>query len=281
VTASEDAAGQSTDVVRGWEAAAEVAGRSVAGLRKLVDGGRLQAEKAPDGAYAFRRADLLAVPRVFRVAEAEPPSRSGDGPDDAAATAPSQAETSAPTATPAVEPDVVLDGAMAARLFGQFEAGDSLVAVVIGTQVAPGIVEAAYTTWLRLKSTDLTSRNALSRMDGLDATLKQVRDVVQQLTAVVDAHDAVIAETSPEVWRQRQSVDGLTLRTSALERRGRPDPSQGELRGLRQRLGAVERALRALPASPFAIGVPCSACGHPLAVAACCTGCGAGRAALG
>ena len=165
-------------------------------------------------------------------------------------------------------------------MFGEFAGGRAAVEVVVSLKQPPEVVESAYEAWRRMKAMDTTSSNARGRIEQTEEALRAVRSALEALTAVVDGHDPVIAEASNGLSEQRQAADSLLQRTAALERRARFDV-QADLRGLRQRLGAVEQAVRALPAAPLLIGVPCSACGHQLAVAASCTRCGAGRATVG
>jgi hypothetical protein len=283
VTASEhgDGLGETADIIRGWEAASEIAGRSVASVRKLVDGGRLRAEKSADGVYVFERADLLALPRVVRAPEPEAVPYAPPSGTPVESTAPPLPTALALTHVAANAPrPSSLDGELAAAMFGEFAAGRAAVEVVVSLKQPPEVVESAYEAWRRMKAMDTTSSEARGRIDQFEEALQGFRRALDALTAVVDAQAPTITEASTGVWAQRQDIDGLLRRTAGLERHARFD-GHADLRGLRQRLGAVEQALRALPATPLAIGVPCSACGHQLAVAASCTGCGAGRTALG
>lgn len=277
-----DAAGQNPDVVRGWESAAELAGRSVASVRKLVDGGRLRAEKAPDGVHVFERSDLLALPPVVRGAETETSADTRLGARaDAASEPPSPPQLAPPVTRAETTRSDSLDGSIAAEMFGFFEAGRAPVEVVIAMKQSPSVVESAYAAWQRMKALDTTSTEAQSRIATLERTAQELRDALEQAIATIDAHDPLVAQFSTAAWRQRQSIDSLLTRMLALERRRPPGDELSELPRLRQRLAAVEQLVRALPAAPLAIGVPCSACGHQLVVAASCTGCGAGRAAVG
>jgi hypothetical protein len=51
-------------LVVGWGAAARMAGRSVASVRKLVRRGRLHAQQNTEGHHVFRCVDLAALPAV-------------------------------------------------------------------------------------------------------------------------------------------------------------------------------------------------------------------------
>ncbi len=51
----------SGELIRGWLAAAEIAGRSATTLRRLVDRGELDALKTADGVYEFQREHLEAL----------------------------------------------------------------------------------------------------------------------------------------------------------------------------------------------------------------------------
>lgn len=261
------------DVVHGLRAAARVTGRSPSGIEKLVDTGRLSATKV-DGAFVFARAALDALPPPHRI----PAS-------DAVTTGPGAAVSSADTTTgvhtsgtplstgePAPPPTASADGGtVASQVFADLADGHTLVQIVVDRKLSPDVVQAVYTQWRELSDVDgLAKPTSLDRLAAVERLAEAAAAEVGAIAALENLAEQVAALTR-----------GVSTRLTGVERRNVGDDVRRELAGIRQRLSALEQTVRALPATPLAIGVPCSICGHQLAVAASCSGCGAGRAGVG
>jgi len=201
------------ETLHGWEQASLVAERSVASLRKLVDSGRLRSVKGPDGVHQFARADLLALPRVVRA----PESRSTDEQPEAPSAANNETALGSPALSERLETPGVDEGVLAAKLFEAFEAGQAVIAVVVATKVAPGIVEGAYETWRRLKSAD-TSDAPVARIDALETAVNQLAEVVTEVSNLAQDLASSLTEQSASVWRLQQSLAGVVGRVTAIER---------------------------------------------------------------
>jgi hypothetical protein len=242
---------EETAIVRGWESAAEVAGRSVASVRKLVDGRKLSASKDSEGVRLFRRADLEGLPPVQastpRGTEVDPASASGVEGSTASST------LSAP------DPD----GAVVAGIFADLEAGHDLRRIVVDRKLPPETVGSAYRDWLALGSIDLL------RTPEAEARLAALEERVEALAGQLAGIEGASLEASDKNARD------IEKRLRGAERRVN---AAGVPTAVLQRLDALEQQVRNLPAAPLLLDRRCT-CGAPLAVLAACVGCGAGRAA--
>ena len=250
-------------VVRGLRAAARATGRSASGVQRLVDTGRLAARK--DGAvFEFSLTDLAAVRR----AEPGVPSTAADVSSETrtdvsgAPTPPPVDHLGQSSGRPLSTERSVDEGAVAAMAFADFQGGKSIVDVVIDRRLPPDVVRRFHGEWIALSDVDTLKKPEA------EARLAQIEADIRTLDGQVGGVEGAFAQ----VARGRQDIENRLL---GLERRG---SMAGVPSTVFQRLDTLERQIRTLPAAPLLLGRRCT-CGHPLAVAACCPGCGAGRVA--
>ena len=224
----------SADVVRGWESAAEVAGRSATSLRKLVEAKKLAAQKDEDGVYVFERASLEALPPAKVLATGQL------GEDEAA----DRREPAPSTAGDKPEP---LDGTgeLAALVFGDLQNGRELRQIVVERRLAPETVRRAYDQWLSLGEVDAP------RKPEAEARLAAAEMSIAELATQLAAIETRVREGAGRAVQHRQALDGrlhaLASQPRIHERAGEPAPTPRR---------ASKRSCRNLPAGPFLFGRP-------------------------
>ena len=210
------------DLVYGWRQIAQVAGCSQRHVRDLVTARQIVTTRRADGAVGVRRGNLLAI------AEELGRGHGDEGAEEADASEAHQHDLPAlpsrklpalrvvPEALDA-EPDedcvAMVDGDVAALVFAAFDAEQTPVEVVISTKRAPGEIESLYASWLRLKSIDLSSPAAGSRLAQLEAAVSDIR---AHLDTIATANRAV---SDPISWAApRWLHDGIANRVTIVER---------------------------------------------------------------
>jgi hypothetical protein len=281
------------DVVHGLRAAARLTGWSPSGLQKMIDGGRVKAER--DGrTYTFRVVDLEAIRRAPGQPQASgfpttaaPASVAGPSaatPADATTLVVGRPEIAAPANAGAEASDMRDAGAIASIIFGDLAAGRTLVQIVAERKVAPDVVRHHHDRWRELQAIDEASTpSALERLARVEATVGQnvnqfetgaadVQALSEQLATAQAGLDA-LADQFAGTWRHFDGrLRGLDTRVNIASRSG-----MGA--SISQRLGVLEQQMRNLPGALVPIGHRCPGCGSALIVAASCSGCGAGRMA--
>jgi hypothetical protein len=252
-----------SEVVHGLRAAARFTGWSPSGVQKLVDGGRLVAQK-DDRGYVFSVADLSAI-RRDPAASTPPiatsvPASPAMGEDREVAPESSDPSCDAVTSTAGAD-----DGAVAAIVFSDLRAGKSLVDIVAERRIAPDVVRKFHAQWLALSDTDALRRPTA------EARLVEAEADIQTLDSRLSAAEAAIEEVNAEHGRARE----VERRVRSLETRGRATSVPA---AVLQRLDTLEQQIRSLPTAPMPIGRCCPSCGAAVIVATACSGCGAGRA---
>jgi hypothetical protein len=274
------------DTIRGLRAAARLTGRSVSGLQKMVEQGRLRADK-DDLGYAFERADLDKLRRPARQAPRVTGSRSTSA---EAATAEGRAPrtglvlgTLAPLEDSSVNRDAAeppTSGKLAAEVFALFAADRAPVDVVVERGLPPAEVEQLYHAWLRMQALDSTSAAARSRIGILEDAVADLRRELAAVATTLDevstraegATSAILRLNGPAATAAR-----VVPRLAALERRLAGDGTAVALGEMGQRLALLEGQLRAMPMAHAPFDRRCARCHRgTLVVPACCPTCGWG-----
>lgn len=267
-----------SDLVHGLRAAAKLTGRSPSGVQKLIDVGKVAAERT-GRSYSFHLTDLQAISRIGPqdaiIGEVE------TAPDRARA-ADESATVSDPPGSPVVRAPVVDqrdEGAIASTVFSDLASGKTLVEVVAQRKITPDVVRHHYDRWRELQAIDdAQAPSALDRLAQVEATVgehavsvEQSRADAQNLAARLDAAQASLEALADQLARTWRHVEG---RLRGLD--GRVNAAAGG--ALSRRLDAVEGQVRNLPAAPLLLDRRCG-CGGPILVAAACSACGMGRGA--
>jgi hypothetical protein len=270
------------DVVHGLRAAAKLTGWSPSGLQKMVDVGRVRAERV-GRSYTFRAVDLQAIQRAPGLrqpdvlAPASPaivPSSTprADVPEPAAG----HRETVAITHSGAVD-NTQDNGAVAALAFSDFRAGRSIIDVVIDRRLPPEVVRRFHGEWLGLSNVDDTETpTALERLIRVEEelALRASQLDVQVLAERLAAIESAIHDASAEVERGRRHFE---TRLGGLEARGRAAGGGSVISDVHQRLTVLEALVRTLPMALVPAPHRCPRCGiGQLATPAACGECGFG-----
>lgn len=260
------------EVVHGLRAAAKLTGWSPSGIQRLVDRGRLHAEKNGHN-FVFSAADLEAIRRDAAPPEAlaiAMPIGRADTP--AAALPPSLQSPGLPEAPPKaqLEPSTkgTADdgGAVASQVFADLSAGHSLTQIVIDRRLPPDVVRRVHAEWLLLGDVDVLKKpTAEARLAGAESD-------VATLDERLSAAEAAIEEMSAERGRAHE----VERRVRSLEGR---EKAAGVPTTVLRRLETLEQQVRSMPATPMPIGRCCPGCGAAVIVATACGGCGLGRVA--
>ena len=161
--------------VVGWAAAAKAAGCSKAQVRRLVAKGTLQCTRDDLGRHVFDAADLKALrPSGGRGAAAEQVIEPSHGP------APESRVEAVMSSSPT-------DGEVAALVFGAFDVGSALTAIVVEHAVEPSTVGRLYAEWRKLKEVDLSAPSVPAALAALTTRLEELEEVLEELDADVAA----------------------------------------------------------------------------------------------
>ncbi len=266
--------------VHGLRAAAKLTGWSPSGIQKLVDVGKVAAEKV-GRSYTFRAADLEAIRRAPDLLQASglPPVPTGSAATprpEVSVPGEGRPETPEHAHSHMTAPATGDDGAVAAVVFADLRAGKSLVDIVAERRVAPDVVQRYHQQWRELKAIDdVQTPTSLERLGHVEAelALRASQLAVQALAEKLDAIESSLDEASAAATSGRREVEAR-LRAIVARSNGVSVPG-----AVYQRLEALEARLGSLPVAPLLLPERRCGCGAPLAVLACCPGCGAGRAA--
>jgi hypothetical protein len=282
-------------LVYGWKRAAAIVGCSERYLRDLAAERDLIADRRPDQAVGLRVVDLEALAAELRSGTSgrRPGAREGDaGPDGEGRASPSddvpspasakdQTEQGAPgrapdlisldpTGTPAAVTD---EGALAAAIFQDLEAGETMRQIVINQRVTPEIVRAMHDRWTSLAASDaLATEPAEARLAKLEMEMSALQGKIKSEEAAVDGRHA----------RLLHRVHLVEERQTNLERRLSADGTHQLVRSLVQRLATIEVLVQRLPAALVSTGRRCGQCGQgPVVSPVACTSCGFGFGSSG
>jgi hypothetical protein len=265
-----------SDLVHGLRAAAKLAGRSPSGIQKLVDAGRVPAERN-GRTYIFRASDLESIGRSRTPSEAPgfPASGASRG------TPPAALSMDAPVLSPGHDEVVPMDeptatsggapideGAVASAVFADLQAGHDLRQIVVERRLRPEIVRRAYDEWVALANVDVL------RAPEAAARLATAEGALALLTAQLPGIESALQAAAVDSARIRQNIEG---RLRGLDQRLNAATVTAGGGSLARRVETLELRVAALPAAPLPIGQQCPGCGAHLVVAASCSGCGVGR----
>jgi hypothetical protein len=279
-------------MVYGWKRAAAIVGCSERYLRDLATERELIADRRADQAVGIKLVDLEALAAELRSgtsARGAGARQDDAGPDDGTGAAPSadasppasaiaqgQTEQSAaghapesispdPPSTPAVVTD---EGALAASIFRDLEAGLTMRQIVISQRATPAVVREMHARW-----TSLAAADALAT-EPAEARLARVELEMSALQASTHRDEAAATGCHAHLLHQ---VHLLEERQAALERRISADGIHQLVRTLLQRLAAVEVQIQRLPGALVSTGRRCGQCGQgPLVSPVACSTCGFG-----
>jgi len=185
-------------LVRGWEAAAQVAGRSVASIRKLQEAGRLISEKDEQGVHVFLRVDLEQLPPVQSPRRPDEP-RSQPGPSE--------------RAKPDTQVPVAKDAEMMAQVFEDLNAGIEPHDIVVRRRILPSFVRQAYDEYVKLcdLTLDLPTNPVASQL-GTQAKLDELATKLASTSTMVDLLNQYL---SVSVDRLEGRIKGIEARLKA------------------------------------------------------------------
>jgi hypothetical protein len=265
--------------VTGWQAAANVAQRSVAAVRKLVAAGRLPAEKTSAGIYSFRRVDLECLPPVQGGASRDAPSpvspalpssgaRENTEVADAAVGGGTKAVLHPASASAAANPVPAEDGHVAAAVFAALEAGKSLPQIVVELTLEPDSVRRLHEDWRALRLIDdLRARPGEERLGALEAAVSSLASQLAHVVAAGSENQAFLLG----------HVDVVAHALAAIKASLRYLANAAAVARLDERLRLVEGHVRSQPAAPMLTEHRCGRCGHGrLAIPVGCPVCGFG-----
>jgi excisionase family DNA binding protein len=260
------------DAVHGLRAAAKLTGWSASGIQKMIDAGRVRAEKV-GRAYSFRAADLEAIRRGHTRSKAlTATSASPDTPVTVSApgtAAPPPGDQEIGSGPHADSMDAgTHDGDVAAIVFGDLAAGHSLTRIVVDRRLLPDLVRRFFGEWRALSDVDaLLKPEAEVRLAEVEARVEALADKLAVVEATIRATSAQCAHA----WqRAERRLRGLDLRVNAAS-------GGSAVAEMRERLTALEGVVRGLPAVPIPTGHRCPRCGQgQLVTLAACGGCGLG-----
>jgi hypothetical protein len=217
-----------SEVVYGWRSIAETVGCSERHVRDIVTRRQLIATRRADGAVGVRRADLASIGQelgrahsTHEGAEADRPSPLGTASTAAQPRRPPPTLRAVPSAT-ALDTVVrdaeetgdiaVIDGDVAAAMFAAFEEGQTPVEVVVSTKRSPAVVEANYSSWRRLKSMDVSSPQAETRLGAVETALLELRAKLDSTSSNAGSLSNPTLWATP-LWKH----DGLASRLAVIE----------------------------------------------------------------
>jgi hypothetical protein len=274
------------DVVYGLRAAAKLTGWSASGIQKLVDAGKVPAER--DGrTYMFRVVDLEAIRRSpgqpqpsgfpTTAAPASFAGPSAETPADATTPVGGRPEIAAPANAVQSSASANDDGIVASVIFTDLAAGRTLVQIVAERKIAPDVVQQHHQQWRELKAfDDAQTPTALDRLGQVEAELAlRARQVeLQALDERVAGIESAVHEVSTAATRDRQNLE---THLAGLERKVRTASGGSATTDALQRLAALEALVRSLPMALVPAAHRCPRCGNgQLATPAACAGCGFG-----
>ncbi len=155
------------EVVVGWQAAAELAGKSASSVRRLAAKGAIHAEKAGDGRTRLRKSELEAL------RAASPPTQV-PGTEDLASTDLDHAHGRGP------DPD----GELAARAFRLFGDGRDAAEAVIELKRPPEVVDALHKRFSQMSGALIIpreTRRAIESRIGAELTPDELLEHVERL----------------------------------------------------------------------------------------------------
>ena len=190
---------KNSDNIKGWKRAAQVAGCSASQVRRLVQAGKLRAEKDGRGVHHFERADLEAL-RVDRDAE-------GPTGKPASKTGPVEPEEPAPAPALPAPPTAPAAGALAAEAFRLLDGGSGPADLVAAMEIEPAQAMSYFESWKTARAAGLEA----NLLRDASALLLQLQAVGWTCGDVLAAYAQVVAAREMYADAGFTSEDALSL----------------------------------------------------------------------